>query len=84
MHLDIGEAIGLAIIVAVAAWHFLSDKSEWAQAPTSLFSKDVELIDGTTCKCSRDLMRRKVNGRWQYRRMTDEEMADSIAASAAP
>lgn len=80
MPLDIGAIVGFAIIMAVAALHFLSDKSEWE--PCSPTFRKVKLIDGTMA--SHSLMRRKVNGRWEYRKMTDEEVAESIAASAAP
>lgn len=80
MPLDIGASIGIIIFATVAAWHFLRDTAEWE--PCSPTFRKVKLIDGT--RASHSLMRRRVNGRWQYRKMTDEEVADSIAASAAP
>jgi hypothetical protein len=36
------------------------------------------LIDGT--RASGELMRRRVKGQWQYRRMTEEEAADEYSA----
>jgi hypothetical protein len=36
------------------------------------------LIDGTRARG--ELMRRRVNGQWQYRRPTDEETSDEYSA----
>jgi len=42
----------------------------------------VRLIDGSRSGWFAHVMRRKVNGRWEYRRMTEEELAAEQRANA--
>lgn len=48
------------------------DRPEWTD---HYVGGAVTLVDGTTAQGCR-LMRRRVGGRWQYRRMTDEEYVE--------
>jgi len=42
----------------------------------------LKLIDGTLSKRGAEVMRRKVNGEWQYRAMTAEESATEFRLGA--
>lgn len=71
----------LVLLAARAAYAYLfGNQAEWDRC--SVLCREVTLLDGT--RASSSLMRRKVNGRWQYRRMTKQEVAESMAHSAAP
>jgi hypothetical protein len=49
-----------------------ADLSTWHSCPAPLF-KTIKLIDGSTPAISDTLMRRKVDGWWEYRALTNEE-----------
>lgn len=57
----------------------MSSEQEWTRFH-HFFNKKYKLIDGTIGWGV--LMRRKVNGEWQYRALTDQEEIDENAAAA--
>jgi hypothetical protein len=52
-----------------------AELSEWHECDAPLF-KTAKLKDGSTAQISDILMRRKINGWWEYRALTDEEFKD--------
>jgi hypothetical protein len=74
---SLGAGLFLAIVVLVAvriSSSFFPENSEWE--PCRPRFRKVKLIDGSSAR--RGLMRRKVDGRWQYRRMTPQEGAQTM------
>jgi hypothetical protein len=74
-------AFGTEVFITVATligWRttssFFPQDSDWEPCPLKF--RKVKLIDGSWDRC--DLMRRKVNGRWEYRKMTPQEAAQTL------
>jgi hypothetical protein len=64
-----------ALLPVLVAWRRRRTITEWEHCYVS-FPK--RLNDGT--RASGELMRRRVNGQWQYRRPTERETADEYYA----
>jgi hypothetical protein len=81
-----GSEVVIAIIIAIATLLVLKesssffDQSLWEPCPPKI--RMVKLIDGSTARSN--LMRRKVNGRWEYRKRTDHEMGQTAANLELP
>lgn len=61
-------------------WRMWFRNTEWKPYYVP-FWRPVTLIDGTPNVC-RDVMRRKVNGEWQYRALSEAEAADVYSSEA--
>jgi hypothetical protein len=61
--------IAVVTLVALRTSSYFPDNSGWEPCPPKI--RKVKLIDGTFDR--HGLMRRKVNGRWKYRKMTEQE-----------
>jgi hypothetical protein len=80
-------AFGTDVFITVATlvtWKtrssFFLQHSDWEPCPLKI--RKVKLIDGSWNR--RGLMRRKVNGRWEYRKMTSQEAAQTMDLRASP
>jgi hypothetical protein len=67
-------AAGTATIIVAVAMHRRRDRRDWEEHFNIL---EVPLIDGSRSKGW--LMRRRIRGTWQYRRMTDDETREHAA-----
>jgi hypothetical protein len=52
-----------------------ADLSAWHERDSPLF-RSVKLTDGSESSFHDKLMRRKIDGRWEYRALDDKEFAD--------
>lgn len=68
-------AIAIATLLALKTSSFFMGDSGWEPSPPKL--RKVRLSDGSMARS--DLMRRKVNGRWEYRKMTEQETVQIVA-----
>jgi hypothetical protein len=51
----------------------LSTNAEWQEWSPFQFWRRLVLTDGSAARAFGPLMRRKVDGQWQYRRLTEQE-----------
>jgi hypothetical protein len=73
--LGAGLLLAIAVLVAVRiSSSFFPENSGWEPCPSKF--RKMKLINGSWDRC--DLMRRKVNGRWEYRKMTPQEGAQTM------
>lgn len=69
------QIIVLLLLAALVAWFVITrDISKWHPVATV---KKVKLMDGRT-STGLHLMGRKVNGKWQYRERTEDELAGTL------
>jgi hypothetical protein len=75
--MSFGAEVFLAVAMLVG-WRttssFFPQHSDWEPCPQKI--RKVKLIDGSWDR--HGLMRRKVNGRWEYRKMTTHEAAQAM------
>jgi hypothetical protein len=78
-----GSEVFFALVTLVAlrkSSFFFQEPSVWEPCPPTI--RKVKLVDGTMDR--HELMRRKVNGRWEYRRMTAHEATQTMVDLEIP